>query len=293
MADDKNIELDKEAQDLFAQLGGTESWIETRRDLIIADRLAQSLLEEQKRIDTVRILIVQMVFLISRYLADENFAHKQTSEAKVFQNLAQILVKLGKTSGHLGSVIVRFRGTPATPDLPEKFDYEVVIGNTFVDAALAQKVARRNGGKFVKLPDQLIDAFSVLADYGVNNIYVRLPDQLPYEMESMQLCLKILSGFREARNTGTPILVSTRPQQITVPLISDENLYPDANLTLMAGLNNLSLSSMETLVQKVDVWLRNQKASTAARKYAGVYNSTSGFFILALSLGSSGRHCKR
>ena len=274
MSEGKDIELDKEAQALFAQLGGTESWIETRKDLVIADRLAKSLLEEQKRFDTVRILLMQMVYLISRYLADESFTQKQTNESKVFQNLIQVLAKLGKTSGHLGSVIVRYRGTPAEPDFPEKYDYEVIIGNTAVDASLATKVARRNGGKFTKLPDQLVDAFSVMADYGVNNIFMRLPDQLPHEMDAMQLCLRILSGFRESRNKGTPILVRSEPEKMTVPLISDENLYPDANLTLLAGLNRLSLQSMETLVQKVDVWLRKQKETTAVKKYAGVYNAT-------------------
>ena len=70
MSEGKEIELDKEAEALFAQLGGTESWIESRKDLIIADRLAKSLLEEQKRFDTVRSLLMQMTYLISRYLAD-------------------------------------------------------------------------------------------------------------------------------------------------------------------------------------------------------------------------------
>ena len=75
-------------------------------------------------------------------------------------------------------------------------------------------------------------------------------------MPGMQLCLKILSGFRASRQTGTPILVGVDQNKQTIPLISDENLYPDPNLTLVAGLNRLSLKSMESLVQKIDNWLR-------------------------------------
>ncbi len=269
-----DLSLDSEAQKLFEQFGGMETWKTSAGSDQGAQGLAQRLLQEQKRLDNIRILLVQMTYLISRYLADDSFAHKVGDECKVFQSLAEVISKLGKIAGnHLGGAFIRYRGTPADADLPEKYDYEVVIGNTSVDCHMAPRIARRSGTQASKLYDQLVDAFAVFADYGVNNIFVQIPDHLPKYLAAMQLSLKILAGFRQARKTGTPIAVGPGGQNQKVPLIKDENMFPDPNLTLVAGINRLSPKAMENLVEKVDQWLRKQEQIPNSRKYAGVYNA--------------------
>lgn len=273
MEKENGINLDPEAQRLFEQFAGVESWRETRPHLMRADHLADRLLEEQKRFDATRIALIELTYLLSRYLVDDRFTQQDGEEHETFQKLAEIIKSLMLTAGHLGAVFIRYRGLPANPDTPEKFDYEVVIGNTTVDTLMAPRVARRCGPNFAKLPDQLMEAFHVFADYGVNNILIRLPEQLQSEIPSMHLCLKILSGFRKARKTGTSILVEIGEKPQTIPLINDENLFPDPNLTLVAGLNRLSAETMENLVQKVDVWLRRQEDRPEVKKYAGVYNA--------------------
>lgn len=143
MTEGNGIVLDPEAQSLFEQLGGMESWKMAQRGSSGADRLAQGLLDEQKRHDAVRSGLIQLTYLISRYLADESFIHDERVESKIFRELIQVLNHLSQGAGHLGAIFIRYRGTPTTPDLPEKYDYEVVIGNTAVDALLAPRVARR------------------------------------------------------------------------------------------------------------------------------------------------------
>ncbi|MFZ1986105.1 MAG: hypothetical protein WAU91_16965, partial [Desulfatitalea sp.] len=272
--EEKHIDLDPEAQKLFAQFGGLEVYQKTQT-MPGADRLAQNLLEEQKRHDAVRILMAQATWLLSRYLQDNRFDGADEREAKVFANLAIALTKLSNAPGHLGCVLIRFRGTSIAPDRPEKFDYEIVLGHTSVDSVIAPRIAQRNGPKYAKLPDQLLEAFTVLANYGVNNIFVRLPGTAPQELAEIQLCMKILCGFRAARQTGAPITIHAGGAQRTIPVINDENQFPDPNLTLMAGLNRLSAKSMEALVDKVDHWLRQQaiSATSSVKRYAGVYNA--------------------
>ena len=268
------VSLDSEAQKLFEQFGGMETWKASGRSGQGADNLAQSLLQEQKRLDTVRILLIQMTCLISRYLADDKFAHNVDNETKVFQRLSDVITRLAKSAGgHLGGAFIRYRGTPVDPQLPEKHDYEVVIGNTSVDCHMAPRIARRSGTQAAKLPDQLADAFAIFSKYGVNNIFIQIPDQLPEYLPAMQLSLKILSGFKQARQTGTPIVVGADEKHQRVPLVNDENMFPDPNLTLVAGINRLSPKAMESLVEKVDQWLRRQDKMPAAKKYAGVYNA--------------------
>ncbi len=273
MEQNNGINLDPEAQQLFEQFAGVESWRETGPGAAGPDHLAQSLLQEQKRFDAIRIALIELTLLISRYLVDDRFARQDGEEDKVLKHLTGVISRLGQASGHLGAIFVRFRGTPPHAEIPDKCDYEVVIGNTAVDMLMAPRVARRCGTEYAQLPDRLLEAFTVFADYGVNNIFIRLPEHLPSEIPAMQLCLKILSGFRTARKTGASIWVEIDEKQQTVPLINDENLYPDPNLTLMAGLNRFSAKTMESMVQKVDVWLRRQQSDSAVKKYAGVYNA--------------------
>lgn len=274
---DGSIQLDAEAQSLFEQLGGLESWKERPPSGSGADRLAESLLAEQKRLDTVRILLIQMAYLISRYLKDDAFAKNDSTEPKVFKRLSDILLKLANLSGHLGCAFIRFRGAPADPDLPDKYDYELVIGNTVVDTLMAPRVARRNGEKMAQLPDHLLDAFATFADYGVNNIYLEIPDNLQHQLSSIRINLKILSGFRQSRQSGKPIQITISQHLQTVPVINDESKFPDPNLTLLAGLNRLKPQSMQLLVGKVDQWLRKQTKQSSIDKYAGVYNAALAF----------------
>ncbi len=274
MSEEKNIDLDPEAQKLFEQFGGLQAF-DKAKTMPGADRLAQKLLDEQKRYDAIRILMVQTTWLIGRYLRDERFGGADDQEAKAFANLTTALGKLSNLPGHLGCMLIRFRGTAGNPELPDKFDYEIVLGHTAVDFTIMPRIVRRNGDKWAKLPDQMREAFTILADYGVNNIFVRLSGGTPQEMADIRLCLKILCGFRAARQSGAAITVHMDGTARMVPLINDENQFPDPNLTLLAGLNRLGAKAMEGLVEKVDRWMRQQSAAatTAEKRYTGVYNA--------------------
>jgi hypothetical protein len=269
--DEKAVVLDTEAQKLFEQFGGLQAF---QKSAPSVERLANSLLEEQKRHDAVRILMVQATWLLSRYLADERLCAMDAQTTKLPAYLNDILTKLAKTPGSLGCMMIRYRGNSGNPEIPDKLDYEVVFGHTCVDSGIVPKMVRRNGGKWAKLPDQLLKAYMALSDYGVNNIFVRLPCPSTNDLPNIQLCLKILSGFRSARQSGDPIQIQNASGQTTVPVIKDEHFFPDPNLTLLGGLNRFSAKAMETLVDKIDHWLRQQNtADTKINQYAGIYNA--------------------
>lgn len=269
----ENLELDPEAQALFEQFGGVESWKTDVSAMGGANGLAESLLAEQKRLDYVRILLIQMAHFISRYLADGTFTDGSAEEAAVFKKLSHVIQSLVQQSGHLGCAFIRYRGASADPELPEKFDYEIMVGATVVDSLMAPRVAKRNSELEENLPEMLLEAFRAFAESGVNNIYVALPDNLPRQLNSLQKCLKILSGFRVARETGSPFTIGIDSRQHRIVMINDENMYPDPNLTLIAGLNKIRPEAMEKLVEKIDMMLRKQEQTTNMRKYAGVYNA--------------------
>jgi hypothetical protein len=272
MADD-HLELDPEAKALFEQFGGIESWKTDASAMGGGNGLAESLRAEQIRLDSVRILLVQMAHLISRYLADDTFAGGSREEAEVFEELSRVIQTLAGQSGHLGCAFIRYRGAPSDPEFPEKFDYEIMVGATVVDSLMAPRVAKRNSELGQNLPEMLMEAFRVFAQSGINNIYIALPDDLPRQLSSVQLCLKILSGFRTARRTGADFSIGVDGRQQRIAVVNDENMYPDPNLTLLAGLNKIQPKAMERLVEKVDALLRRQEKRSSLRKYAGVYNA--------------------
>jgi hypothetical protein len=148
-----------------------------------------------------------------------------------------------------------------------------MVGATVVDSLMAPRVAKRNSELEENLPEMLQEAFGVFAESGVNNIYIALPDNLPRQLNSLQMCLKILSGFRVARETGSPFTIGIDSRQHRIVMINDENMYPDPNLTLIAGLNKIRPEAMEKLVEKIDMMLRKQDKTSNLRKYAGVYNA--------------------
>ena len=271
------MELDPEAQMLFEQFSGMESWKSEKKAGQSAESLAQSLLNEQRRLDAVRILLIELAYWISRYLKVDAFASDESAESKAFHKLSGIISKLTDLSGGLGCAFIRYRGSSTDVQLPNKYDYEVIVGNTAVDGLMAPRVARRNPQIASRLPDHLMDAFSVFADYGVNNIYLELPDNPAGHLSALQLCLRILSGFRSARQTGTPIQVEMEGHRQVLPVVSDENMFPDPNLTLLAGINRLSLKSMESLVNKVAQVLQKKDRTAALGRFADIYNAAMGF----------------
>ncbi|MCP4745998.1 MAG: hypothetical protein GY874_07630 [Desulfobacteraceae bacterium] len=276
MGKESEIQLDPEAWQRFSFPGRTKSRVKTRKDLIAPECLAQGILKEQMRHDQVRIMLIQLTYLISRYLANGNFTHKAQKENQVFGHIAYVLEKLGETPGNLASVFIRYRGTPPDSNLHEKYDYEVITGNIIVDAYSAMRVVSRCGSKYAKLPELLVEAFTVMAGYGVNNIFIRLAGHLEKQMPLLHISLKILAGFRQSRQTGSPIVIDADQKNKAIPLVYDENLLPDPNLTLIAGLNRFSAENMEKMVKKASIWLRQKTNATAIKKYPGVYNAALG-----------------
>ena len=107
----------------------------------------------------------------------------------------------------------------------------------------------------------------------MNNIYIEIPDDLQRRLAALRVSLKILSGFRTARKTGAAIQIAGAKGSRTIAMVNDENMFPEPNLTLLAGVNGLAPQTMAGLVDKVDHWLRRQESTSAVKKYAGVYNA--------------------
>jgi hypothetical protein len=269
---DTNIELDDAAQKLFQQLGG----IAERENHNIpagADGLTKSLINEQKKQDIYRLLLIDCAHLLATYFKDSDLIAKPNAERARFRQLATTLERLAKMPAHDGGLLIRFRGFPSEPSTPEKLDYEIFLGNHHITMGSVQGVLKRQGAKAQHLPDQLLATFSRFTDHSVNNLYLRITPDTLGAINDVRTCLLILARFKLCVAQNQPVTVPMGNQKLVLPIIYDNRGRPDANLTLVSGLNHLGQAKTKTLIKKVDTWVRQKTAANPSYEYNGIYNT--------------------
>ena len=78
-----SINLDESAENLYAQLGGVEVRKLKKLDFSGTDRLAQSLLEEQRRYDALRYIIADLVDQVGLCLDSRSRSNKVELEKRI------------------------------------------------------------------------------------------------------------------------------------------------------------------------------------------------------------------
>ena len=92
----KNINLDNSAEELYAQLDGVEIRKLKKLSTSGSDRLAQGLLEEQRRYDAVRSMIAGLVYQIGVCLDSHSGANKEALEKMILIQFEKIFGTLSK-----------------------------------------------------------------------------------------------------------------------------------------------------------------------------------------------------
>jgi len=275
MEETRNVSLDDSAKKLFEELGG----IEKRKKFKAGespDRLAESLQEEQRKLDNQRALLVETVHLLSSYFLDARFLKGEDTEKDLFQQFAQNLIKVGQTPEKSQTILVRLRGFPSDPNTAENVDYEILFGSITVDFDIIPGIIKRLGFRMSHLTDQARRAFGVLLDQGFYNIYLELPGRLPPKLQQLRSSLQIISRFGEATKSGQPIVFDRKGKQASLPVVLDEKNKPDPNLTLVAGLNGLKPEAMQALVKKIDAWMQRSADKRSGRHYTSIFNAIYG-----------------
>ncbi len=271
--------LDEAAKKLFNEFDGLDKSDKNIAPVYAFDRLSKSLTEEQKKQDIWRLLLIDTAHLISSYFLDVNFLNDTETENKTFKQLASIFSKLKEMDGNDGTILIRYRGSPRG-DIPEKFDYEILYGNIHIDTGSVPALIRRQGFRMSHLAEKMARAFSIFANYSFSNIQIKLPQKNSKELKQLRTCLHILSNFRKARQTNSPIVFSYNGKQFTLPVVKDEKKRPDPNLTLIAGLSSFKSETIQNLVDKVDSWMQQKNNSGSGCKYSSVYDAIFGIKIL-------------
>ena len=278
--DEKEIYLDDEAQQLFAQLDGLEAHKKGRS---AAEMMADSLSEEQKQQDVWRILLCEIVHHLASYLIVTRSDSTPFDERQTFERLTETLGKLAQMPRHVGRILVRYRGRSTDREIPERRDYEILFGNMLVDMDLVPAMIKRHGHLLSHLLNQLLTGFGAFADSDINNFYLTLPKGDPDSLKRLRLSLHILAHMAR-RKQGQETLMLGAGKGLAVPIIKDEKGVASVNLTLVAGVNRLNAAVMQKMVAKVDAWIQKEEATEAGCRFTSVYNAIFGLPSISAQL---------
>ena len=270
--DAKEIKLDDDAKQLYQSFAGIETRELSGLEPLDANRLAQSLLEEEKQYDAWRLLLGKMVNTLSAYFLSVNLSNPADKEKAAFNQLEKIFHKFSQRPGQVNPILIRYRGFETNPDISPKFDYEVIFGHVVLDLDIVSHMVKRIGFTDSSLPDKTLKSFEILSAQGINNLFLKIPKN-KIEIKRMRLALRIISRYNKASKTNSPIVFTVKGKQVSIGLVHNEKEMPDPNLTLLAGLNRLKPQTITQLAKKVDKWMRHPDANISISLHPSVYSA--------------------
>jgi hypothetical protein len=268
----KEIQLDDEAKQLYQSLEGIEHREVSGLVPLDGNRLAQSLLEEEKAYDAWRLLLGKTVFTLSSYFLSVNLSNQAEKERAVFNQLEKTFHKFKQQPGLANPILVRYRGSATNPNVSPKFDYEIICGHVVLDLDVVSHMIKRTGLTDSLLPDKLLKSFEILSNHDINNLFLKIPKDKT-DFKRMCMALRIVSRYDKALKTNSPIVFNVNGKQVSVGLVGNERDLPDANLTLLAGLNGLKPQTMTQLAKKVDNWMQRSDAKISVSLHPNVYGA--------------------
>ncbi len=263
------IMLDEDALSLYEQLEGIHTEYQ--------GSVEQRLLSGDKESDALRLDMMETAHFISAWFLDDRFSEGIRNRKDSFGDILRLLEKLAATPGHDGRFMIRYRGYPTGTAVSAEHDYVIDFGKFTADAAAAAVLKSRMGTDKSHLPARLGKAFQTLSEHGISNLCVKLPQNgegfSPQQSEHLRDCLNIVSRFRRALQTGSPIVFDKKGQKTLLPIICDEKGAGDVNLTLLAWMNNIKPVTMQMLVRKSASWMKAAEESKKANPYISAYEA--------------------
>jgi hypothetical protein len=268
----KSISLDDSAEELYAQLEGVEVRKLKKLDFAGSGRLAQSLLEEQRRYDALRSMIADLVCQIGVCLDSRSRSNKEELEKMILVQFERIFGTLSQNPQVGNTTLIRYRGAFGGDRVDNKTDYEVLSGDISFDADVTRAIAKGQGKDPSQLLEKLNRGFEILWNRSINNFLLKIPKG-KQELKRLWISLQFAARYFAAVEKNTPITISMGGKSVSLPPVHNENNVPDLNLTLLAVLNGLQPQKMQALVHKVDSLMRSTASTAKKYRYTSIYDA--------------------
>jgi len=268
----KRINLDVSAEELYAQLGGVEVRKLKKLDFSGSDRLAQSLLEEQRRYDALRSRIADLVYHIGVCLDSPSRSGKEELAKMLLIQFEKIFGTLNKYPQIGNTALIRHRGAFGENPVNNKKDYEVLSGNISFDGDATSAIAKGQGKDPSPLLEKLDKGFETLWNHSINNFLLKIPKGRQ-ELKRLWISLQFAARYFAAVEKNSSITIAMGGKSVSLPPIHNENNVPDLNLTLLAVLNGFQPQKMQEMVRKVDSLMRSTASTAKKYRYTSIYDA--------------------
>ncbi len=260
------------AEKLYAQLGGVEVRKLKKLDFSGSDRLAQSLLEEQRRYDALRYMITDLVYQIGLCLDSRSRSSKVELGKMILVQFEKIFGILSKNPQIGNTTLIRYRGAFGGNRIHNKTDYEVLSGDISIDADVTRAIAKGQGKDPSQILEKLNRGFETLWNHRINNFLLKIPKGRQ-ELKRLWISLQFAARYFAAVEDNSPITFSMGGKYVSFPPIHNENNVPDLNLTLLAVLNGLQPQKMQAMVHKVDGLMRSTESTAKKYQFTSIYDA--------------------
>lgn len=269
---DNNVKLDDDANELYNQLEGIKKVELSEFAPLDAEKLAESLREEERKFDAWRIILGKVVYYVSSYLHMVNKGQGSDKENAFFIQLGKILNSFKDQTFKDDTILIRYRGSSTISDAHQKVDYEVFLGEIGLDLEVVPHMISRVGDTIASMTGQITKAFEALWNLGITNLSLKLPED-PSEFNRLKFALSIVSRYDKATEKDQPITFRTNGKQVAVMPAQNERDQNDPNLTLLAALNGLKPQTITELAKKVDAWRRRSDANETLDPFLDSYSA--------------------
>lgn len=266
--------LDKEAEELFKQLGG----IEKRETLSIIGEIAKAYQDEQAKSDPWRILLCELVHEICAGFVDQKFFKQRRIAEDHVRRIVGTVTNLSEMPVHDSQILIRYRGLFSSDVKPIELDYLISFGDLIITHESALTLSRRHQDTHAHLHSQLIEAFSVFRANNITTLFIRVPQnpRADEEIKTLGPCMEVLYQYYRAVQDGSPIILVQEGEETQIPLIRDQDDQLDPNLTMVAGLNHLDETAMRKLVEEADHLIEEESEDIPLCDVTNVFNAIFG-----------------
>jgi len=277
----KEIILDEAAQNLFKALGGidTSDRVTSNGSSGEGD-LSSALGAEETRMDEWRILLIEFIFRLAGHLRGLRLTGMTGQRASEMDDLFHHLSQLFHIPDRGSKILLRFRGMFSGVGRKggRESDYVLSYGPVTVDIPIVRGIVNRRGLGASHLPGRLASAFELFSSMEITTCHISLKAWTEETREHMRLCLQALGNYFVGTSRAAGLLNRPQTGPGTAPtVVLDPHHRPDPNLTMLAGVNRLTIEGAQGLADKVSHMLQQADDASPLNQYANTYEAVFAF----------------
>lgn len=267
---------DKHAAELFQQFKGIDKSNRILHPPKLPINPKEGITGVLLKLDHLRLSMIELAELISRYLEDHRFAREFDGEKEIFDRILSHFAKLISWPGHDNVFLIRYRGITEGFSSEEQNDFVIQFGNLDVDLGVIPTLCKRTGESPEEMTRRLRNAFAAFAQAGVSVLYIHFKEEIASGNKNLRTALQFLSYYcktLKVQASSDNIIISEDNSKEVFPMIYNINNQPDPNVTLSSILSYADPDQVQMLMMKVGAWMQQCSTTGEACNFMSSYDA--------------------